>query len=429
VVRPLSLDELDIGPTRLSTMRVIYATDRRYFESPSGTVWTPTTLPYAFWRQYLTAFDEVRVLARVRRIPEVPAGWQPVDGDRVTIVRLPDFQGPFQYLWRHFRLHSLIRRAVTPGDAVILRVPSHIAMAVSARLTAAKYPYALEVIGDPFDVFSPGATTYPLRGFFQRWFTRGLVRQCRQACAVSYVTANALQRRYPPGEGAYTTHYSSVDLPPEAFVPAPRRFAGKNGSYRLITVGTLAQMYKAPDVLIDAVAICTRQGLDVSLTIVGDGKHRLELEARVKKLRLEGRISFLGQIPAGEPVRRQLDRADLFVLPSHQEGLPRAMVEAMARGCPCIGSDVGGISELLPPSDLVPPGDSTALAAKIRQVLTSPERMELMSRRNLEKAREYRAEVLRERRTLFYAQVKERTERILAGHRPPRKVGSGGLCD
>jgi len=100
----------------------------------------------------------------------------------------------------------------------------------------------------------------------------------------------------------------------------------------------------------------------------------------------------------------------LFVLPSRTEGLPRAMIEAMARGLPCVGSAVNGIPELLPVEDMVPPNDVPALAEKIREVLTNPERMAQMSARNLDKAREYADNVLYERRTAFYQHLKAETE-------------------
>jgi glycosyltransferase involved in cell wall biosynthesis len=178
----------------------------------------------------------------------------------------------------------------------------------------------------------------------------------------------------------------------------------------LIIVGSMNQLYKAQDVLIDAVAICVGQGLDLKLTLVGDGQYRPELEARAAAMGLMERVCFRGQLTAGEAVRAQLDQADLFVLPSHQEGLPRAMIEAMARGLACIGSTRGGIPELLPPEDMIPPGDATVLASKIREVVSDPIRMSNMSARNLEKAKTYRDSTLRERQDSFYRYIRAETE-------------------
>jgi glycosyltransferase involved in cell wall biosynthesis len=137
------------------------------------------------------------------------------------------------------------------------------------------------------------------------------------------------------------------------------------------------------------------------LTLVGDGKHRLELETMVRQLALSDHVHFTGQLPAGDAVRAQLDRADVFVLPSKTEGLPRAMIEAMARGLPCIGSSVGGIPELLLSGDLVPPNDVQALADKIMEFASNPQRMTQSAARNLQKAREYHEDVLRTRRIEF----------------------------
>jgi glycosyltransferase involved in cell wall biosynthesis len=82
----------------------------------------------------------------------------------------------------------------------------------------------------------------------------------------------------------------------------------------------------------------------------------------------------------------------------------------IARSLPCIGSTVGGIPELLPSEDLVPPGDVTALASKIREVVTNPERMARMSARNLQKAKDYTDEVLSQQRNEFYRYVREMSE-------------------
>jgi glycosyltransferase involved in cell wall biosynthesis len=82
----------------------------------------------------------------------------------------------------------------------------------------------------------------------------------------------------------------------------------------------------------------------------------------------------------------------------------------MARGLPAIGSTVGGFPEVLPYEDLVPAGNVQTLAQKIREVLSNPERMNIMAARNLKKANEYREEILCERRIMFYRVLMEKTE-------------------
>jgi len=86
------------------------------------------------------------------------------------------------------------------------------------------------------------------------------------------------------------------------------------------------------------------------------------------------------------------------------------MLEAMARGLPCIGSTIGCMAELLDPEELVPPGEPAALAAKIRAVLSDSQRMASQSQRNLERAQEYHEEILGQRRGAFHRHVRDRTE-------------------
>jgi glycosyltransferase involved in cell wall biosynthesis len=89
------------------------------------------------------------------------------------------------------------------------------------------------------------------------------------------------------------------------------------------------------------------------------------------------------------------------------------MLEAMGRGLPCIGSTAGGIPELLSQENLVPPGDVGALARKIKEVVTSPDRMQAMSAANLAKAREYARDALEQRHRQFFQHVRHTTEEWL----------------
>jgi glycosyltransferase involved in cell wall biosynthesis len=221
------------------------------------------------------------------------------------------------------------------------------------------------------------------------------------------VTRETLQRRYPCP--AFSVGVSDVELPAGAFADDPRPPVKRGSPRTIVTVGTMSQPYKAQEVLIDALARCRRAGLDVHAVLVGDGRHRAALEARAAAERVAEQVTFAGALPAGEPIRRVLDAAHLFVLPSRTEGLPRAMVEAMARGLPCVGSAVGGIPELLPAEDIVPPGDAAALAAKIQDVLGDRERLVRMAARNLEVARGFREDLLEAQRLAFYEELRRVT--------------------
>ena len=291
---------------------------------------------------------------------------------------------------------------------MILRVPSQISALLAAERERLRLPYGLEVVGDPYDVFAPGVVGHPLRPLLRQLFARTLRRQCASAAAVSYVTERWLQTRYPARHDAVTGTYSSVDLPPAAYLPQPRRSTAPPQAPTLVSVGSLDQLYKGVDTLIEALAQLVGAGTDVRLVHVGHGRFRPRLEQLVARLGVADRVAFLGALPSGEPVRRQLDAADLFVMPSRTEGLPRALIEAMARGLPAIGSRVGGIPELLPDEDLVEPADPPGLAGAIARMLADPARMTEASARNLSRARHYSAESLADRRNTFYSRFRDR---------------------
>jgi L-malate glycosyltransferase len=411
-------------------VNVVVTLDHRYFRTPDGAVWTNGVHAYPFWNRYLSVFDGVKVVARVRNVPRPEPDWHMASGTGVRFVALPEYLGPWQYLAKSVSVHGAIRRAVDPRDAVIMRVSSHIAGCLEPILVGRGQPFGVEVINDPFDAFSPGTMGYLLRPVFRRHFTRQLRRQCRRAGTAAYVTENTLQLRYPCN--GFMAGVSDVEIPPEAIRDAPRTFCPadrQRREFRLITVASLAQMYKAPDVLIRAVAKGVEAGLNLKLRIAGDGKHRTAMERLTADLGLGDRVDFLGQLPGGARVREELDASDLFLLPSRHEGLPRALVEAMARSLPCVASNIGGIPELLPAEDLVHPGDAGGLARKIVEVLRDPGRLNSMAARNLRRASDFREDLLSPRRNAFYREVRRITLRYIeasAHRRWPEQAETAG---
>ncbi|WP_424088904.1 glycosyltransferase family 4 protein [Micromonospora citrea] len=376
--------------------------EARFSRTPDGAVWSVEGPSYSFWTRYLSAFDQVRIVARVQNTPEVGDDARRVDGPGVEVWGIPYYLGPREYLTVRRAVHRSVAAAAGPHDAVILRVPSLIGTIMAGLRERNSLPYALEVVGDPVDVLSPKAVSHPLNPLFRRWYTSRMKQQCLRAAAVSYVTQRSLQARYPTRPGMPTSAYSSIDLPTDAFVSAARVFRPAAGRTVLISVGSLARPHKGIDTLLEALALLTRAGSDVGLVHVGDGLFRPQLEQLAARLRVGDQVRFLGTLPSGEPIRRQLDAADLFVHPSRAEGLPRALIEGMARGLPAVATRVGGIPELLSDEDLVPPDDPPALAKAITRMLRDPKLMAGASARNLTQARQYAADLLAPRRDDFY---------------------------
>jgi glycosyltransferase involved in cell wall biosynthesis len=412
-------------------MRVAVVTEHRFGSTPQG-FFTSGPFAYSFWKRYLAAFDSVRVVARAADLDRVPpqrpggglAQGARADGPGVAFAPVPYYRGPEQLLRNLRRVRRAVVAALEESDAILLRLPSALASVAEGWLRGCGRPFAVEVVGDPWDALAPGAHYHPLRALFRQALFRSQRRQCAASCASSYVTREALQRRYPARLASLSVGCSDVELPHSAFAEQPRSPSSALRQPSLVTVGSLNHLYKGPDVLLEAVGRCRRVGLDASLAVVGDGQYRPALEASCRRLGIASRVVFRGQLAFGEDVRAELDRADLFVLPSRQEGLPRALLEAMARGLPALGSSVGGIPELLAPEDLVSPNDPAALARKIEEVCGDPARLERMSRGNLATSWEYEDGQLEQQRKVFLKRLCKETERWVDGRNSPRKAQS-----
>ena len=153
--------------------------------------------------------------------------------------------------------------------------------------------------------------------------------------------------------------------------------SSSNHNCSILAVGRLVPK-KGYDVLLQAIANLAEEGLQVTCRIIGDGPQRKELEALSTSLKIMDRVYFLGA-RRHEDTRSMLLQADLFVLPckvdsgGDRDGIPVALMEAMAARVCSISGDLPTIRELIKNEEtglLVPPGDSFALTEAIKRVLT-----------------------------------------------------------
>ena len=120
-----------------------------------------------------------------------------------------------------------------------------------------------------------------------------------------------------------------------------------DGPLKLLCVGRLIER-KGQHHLIDAVKRLTDEGIDVNLDLVGTGDARPANEAQVARLGLTDRVRFVGYVPR-EEIARHYAAAHVFVLPSYNEGMSVALLEAMASGLAVLVAPTGGTPELVQP--------------------------------------------------------------------------------
>ena len=119
--------------------------------------------------------------------------------------------------------------------------------------------------------------------------------------------------------------------------------------------------------------LVAREMPDVELSFVGDGEARQVLQKTALELGVNARVRFIGRRPHGE-LRTFMNAADVLVLPSHAEGIPNVLLEAMACGCPVVATRVGGIAEIVPDEcgELIAVRQPAALARAICNVIGRP---------------------------------------------------------
>ena len=138
------------------------------------------------------------------------------------------------------------------------------------------------------------------------------------------------------------------------------------------TVGRLVERKGHYD-LLDAWAEITKKYPDAQLLLVGDGPEREGLESRAKELNCVDSVVFAGQ---RDDVPDLLDAMDIFVFPSHYEGLPGALIEAMIAGLPIVATPVDGNAELIINEEtglFVPPRDAEAISDRVKKLLEDTE--------------------------------------------------------
>lgn len=297
---------------------------------------------------------DMRLVLVARETQEYPEKMKPLQGADEVVLLQEGTGGAFTRLARLARQIGSLR--IKGRDIVVCRVPEVIGTNLWLRGTASRCTTIANLVAEgKAAVQFLGRDVKTLEPCFER-VSKFIAKH---SCATVYVTRRMLQQKYPPGNSV-TLGMSNVALPDDWATPHSRKF--ESGQVRrLVAVGNMDSSAKGFDLLIRALGELKPRGGDLSLTIVGDGSTRSQLEELSASLGLDDAVSFTGFLSDRQSLREVFDASDMMVMPSRSEGLPRAAVEAQARGLVCLGSAVGGVPEVVPDAGLFPSGDIDAM--------------------------------------------------------------------
>jgi colanic acid/amylovoran biosynthesis glycosyltransferase len=214
------------------------------------------------------------------------------------------------------------------------------------------------------------------------------IRESRFVRSISQFNKRFLEGLYPD-DARGKIEVIHVGIEPDVYAKSAAPVPG-----RILCVAG-HRPYKGLPYLIEACRILRDEGLDFECNLVGHGPMHDELEAMIADRNLGDIVHLIGPRPE-EEVAKMMSEASLFVLPSivdkdgMMEGIPVALMEAMATGRAVVSTTTAGIPELVDDGVsgfLVPPQDPPALARAIRTLLDDPERALAMGRRGQEKVR------------------------------------------
>lgn len=371
-----------------------------------GKYYARTQEKFDFYQRYLRVFDKLRLVTRCVYEETLGKSRVALEDKRIDYIPIPFFSGPIQYAKKYCKIERIICNITTGCDAAILRLPSTIAQRVCKKVMASGIPYATELVFDANDAMN--SATNPLERFLWKIINRQMLEACEHADGVSCVTEHYMQSHYSSKKpSAFYEHYSSLALDKSFFSNARQSPTDKDLTIAHVCTQVQYKGRKGYNEVIKAVRLLKERGVNVTVNFAGPDYHDgiRKLNEMAAALGIDERVHFIGGVNR-EQLSEYLEKSDIFVMPTWAEGLPRVIIEAMAKGLPCITTPVSGNPELVDAHFLVAYQDVETLADRIEELCKDTRLYEQTSQINFERSKKYEASILQARRDEFYNKLK-----------------------
>lgn len=388
-------------------MKALFIHDHPFIKNTETEVlYTSGNLNSNLWNRYLKHFDSITVIGREKKSNETSM-YHGAEYKGVAFELFEDVSGGIDYFTKRKKIEKKLIQEIKCHDVIIMRFPATISVFAAEYCIRNKIPYIAEVVGCSWDAnWNYGGI---LPKIVAPYSYLKMKKAVKNALGSIYVTQNFLQKRYPT-LAAITGSASNVILEEIDELVLPYRLEKIKNHTSIVhigMIGNIAVQYKGYDVLLKALKRIPQSVLqNIRVSFVGGGDPAY-LKSLIDKFQLNDNVTIVGKLKAGKEIFDFLDHIDLYVHPSRQEGLPRAVIEAMSRACPVLASDVAGTPELINSKFIHPAGDDIRLGFDILAVIDNKEELSKMSADNFQKSKEYLFKTLEDRRENFFKELKK----------------------
>lgn len=365
-------------------------------------VYCNTTITSEMFSRYFRVVDKLVVVIRTLHldITYEEASLKKVELEGLEFIEVPNLNSIQGFLNYRIKYQKIIREQVQNSDLIFARMPSVISDITIEIARDLEKKYMVEVGGCAWDAFWNhgllGKIVAPYMFINEK---KGVMN----ASYASYVTEKWLQNRYPsncPSISASNVYLKSTNI--TVLHKRLQKIKNKKNTYIIGTTAAVNVRYKGQEYIIKAISKLNKLGYNFEYELVGGGDTKY-LKNLAKKLNIEDKVRFKGLLLHDE-VFEWYDTIDFYAQPSKQEGLPRALIEALSRGLPSIGSMTAGIPELLQNEVIFENGDVNQICHILEMLVKS--NLERYAVDNFEKAKEYELENLNYKRNKIYDQFK-----------------------
>lgn len=375
-----------------STQAIVQFDGKNYFSNA-----VQSTYP-----RYTVLGDEIICLAHIKK---VAIGTEDmIDKDAIKFVHVDKINSLGSLLFGIHKNNKTVSGLVKMVDVCVAHIPAFHSESVIRYAKKFGIPYMTVVVGCSWDSY----WNYNFKGKILAPFCYFSLKKAQSNAPYSiYVTNSFLQKRYPT-TGKWIG-CSNVNLSTGVNGVLEHRIEQliyREKTNAVMKIGTAAAIdvpYKGQAYVIEAIGILKKEGFSFEYHLVGGGISKM-LKKLAIQYNVEDCVFFHGRV-AHDKIVEFLDDLDIYIQPSKQEGLPRATIEAMSRGCLCLGSNIAGIPELLDSRFLFPKGDAKSISNILRHI--SFDECKRQACRNYEVAKEYDKDVLNAKRAKFINEFKE----------------------